>query len=151
MTAPPTCNCCEFSMNWTWNTTKQNVHIINLLGWKFWCCFLLTKGYFYFHLDTEFPLSFHLFILSRENTLQFDIYLKVESPPLLLVITCLLLLLTFVPGKVIKTKPLLMEGNTVKEGLQSWGFRWISKLCPPKQTTLWDSETGECLVSSRNF
>ena len=71
------------------------------------------RGIFYFHLDTEYP-PFYLFILSRLSILQFDIYLKVENPPLLLVITSLLLLLIFVPRtKVMETKPLLLQGDTV--------------------------------------
>ena len=71
------------------------------------------RGIFYFHLDTEYP-PFYLFILSRLSILQFDIYLKVENPLLLLVITSLLLLLIFVPGtKVMRTKPLLLQGDIV--------------------------------------
>lgn len=113
MTASPNCSWYEISHELHFKYHKAKcIHDYSLLSEEFWCYFLFMKGYFLL-LDMEYP-PFYLFILPRLIILQFDIYLKVENPPLLLVITSLLLFLICVPGtKVMKTKPLLLQGDTV--------------------------------------
>ena len=110
----PTAAGVKFSMNCILNTTKQNASMITVYQVRnSGVIFYLWRGIFYFHSDTEHPPS-HLFILSRLSILHSDICLKLENPPLLLAVPSLLLFLIFVPGtKVMKTNPLLLQGDTV--------------------------------------